>query len=388
MYPNRFNLNPLDSAREASCSPARTINNDGHQLHNATRLKYERNLANHARDTTTTPGTTIAEWLPESSSLITDGQPIFAASTDHLGAASVVSVGEIESAVRSSEEDCFTKRLEDAGVRKDTKKFQILDGFRRSFLYVNRPRATEHVQPHRKTGSIQTSCADPGRQELVTTLTAMEQRLSALLEDRSRIGQNLHDCILQSLYTIESNIQARRIMGPYHAIATDQPSAENITDQINGLIGEIREMIRGLNAEVVKDSCLTADLYALKSIYNEIGRVRITLDLQPAATEVLTRDEEREILNIVREALSNCVGHAHAAHATISIRRRGAKIRLHISDDGAGFAMGDTRTRGYGLASIESRARKIGGILRLHSEEGRGTQVTVEFSLEPMLAPV
>jgi signal transduction histidine kinase len=215
----------------------------------------------------------------------------------------------------------------------------------------------------------------------------MEERLSSLLEDRSRIGQNLHDHILQSLYAIQSNIQTRRLTSPDRVTHTSQPP-QDITGQINRLIGEIRHMIQGLNEGVVKDSRLTDDLYALKSTYNEIGHVRITLDLQPAAVEVLTRDEEREILTIIREALSNSVRHAHASHATISIRRRGAKIRIHISDNGAGFDVKDNQHRGYGLASIESRARKIGGTLRLHSELGRGTQLTVEFSLEPMLTPV
>ena len=215
----------------------------------------------------------------------------------------------------------------------------------------------------------------------------MEQRLSSLLEDRSRIGQDLHDCILQSLYAIESTVQTRRLVSPGCAANSIQPP-QDLTGQINRLIGDIRQMIQGLNGEVVNDSRLTDDLYALKSIYDEIGHVRITLNLHPAAVEVLTRDEEREILTIVREALSNCIRHAHATRATISIRRSGAKIRIHISDDGSGFTVDDTRNRGYGLTTIESRARKIGGILRLHSELGRGTQLTVEFSLEPLLTPV
>ena len=81
--------------------------------------------------------------------------------------------------------------------------------------------------------------------------------------------------------------------------------------------------------------------------------------------------------------------HAHAAHATIAIRKCGEKIQLTIRDDGTGFstAMGSI-TRGYGLANMDARAKKIGGTLRVRSEIGRGTDITAEFSLEPILSPL
>ncbi len=94
------------------------------------------------------------------------------------------------------------------------------------------------------------------------------------------------------------------------------------------------------------------------------------------------------MLSIAREGLSNCVRHARATHATISICRRGDRIRLQISDDGRGFATGDGRPQGYGLANMTARAKKIGGTLRIQSEEGRGTDIIAEFSLEPILTPV
>ncbi|MDH5639686.1 MAG: histidine kinase, partial [Nitrospira sp.] len=186
-------------------------------------------------------------------------------------------------------------------MRKDTKKFQILDGLRSASLYTPRAKPADHPQPRRGRGSSSTHCIEPRRQDLPTALTAMEQRLSSLLEDRSRIGQDLHDCILQSLYAIESTVKTKRLAIPDCPSNTMQ-TPQDITGQINRLIGDIRQMIQGLNGEVVNDSRLTDDLYALKSLYDEIGHVRITLNLHPAAVEVLTRDEEREILTIVREA--------------------------------------------------------------------------------------
>ena len=118
------------------------------------------------------------------------------------------------------------------------------------------------------------------------------------------------------------------------------------------------------------------------------GRVQVKLDLQRSALEVLTNEEEREILNIVREALSNCARHAHATRTVVSIRMRDASIRVNISDDGIGFSTAVGPSRGYGLANMEARAKRLGGALRVQSKTGEGTHIMAEFSLEPLLTSI
>lgn len=269
-------------------------------------------------------------------------------------------------------------------MQNGRKGLQILDGFRHSALNARReqtsrfPWGTEGSPAHGVT---------PKKEDLMDMLRAMEQRLSALLEDRSRIGRDLHDGVLQALYAIGLNIENTRREHLQTSQESQQSHALTI-EHINRLIHDIRHMIRGLDEGIVQEFDLAKELHALKAVYDQVGHVQITLDLQPAAIEVLTKEEEREILNIAREALSNCVRHAKAAHAAVSIRKRGDRIRVHISDDGKGFAIGDGRPRGYGLANMTARAKKIGGSLCVRSEEGRGTQIIAEFSLEPMLAPV
>ena len=110
--------------------------------------------------------------------------------------------------------------------------------------------------------------------------------------------------------------------------------------------------------------------------------------LQRSAIDVLTNEEEREILNIVREALSNCARHANATRAVVSIRMRETRIRVSIHDNGIGFSTTVGRPQGYGLANMETRAKRLGGTLRIQSKTGEGTQVIAEFSLEPLLTSV
>jgi signal transduction histidine kinase len=147
-------------------------------------------------------------------------------------------------------------------------------------------------------------------------------------------------------------------------------------------------MIRELESGTVQEFDLSSELNTLRTTYEQTGRLRVKLDLQRTALEVLTNEEEREILNIAREALSNCARHAHASCATVSVRMRETRIRVTIQDDGVGFSTAVDHPCGYGLANMEARAKKLGGTLRVQSKTGGGTQVTAEFSLEPVLTPV
>jgi signal transduction histidine kinase len=223
--------------------------------------------------------------------------------------------------------------------------------------------------------------------ELTSAFKATERRLSKLLEDRTRIGRDLHDCVLQSLYAIGLSIEtARRTRNDQRAEAKEADG--RMIDQINQLIHEVRGMIRELESGNIREFDLSSELFALGATYEQAGRLQVKLDLQRSAIDVLTNEEEREILNIVREALSNCARHADASRAVVSLRRREARIRLSVDDDGIGFSEAVGRPRGYGLTNMEARAKRLGGALRIQSKIGEGTHVIVEFSLEPLLRTV
>lgn len=223
--------------------------------------------------------------------------------------------------------------------------------------------------------------------DLTLALQASEQRLSALLADRGRIGRDLHDCVLQSLYAIGLSLEQSRRLTP-NASRRRRPSGPRTVDQLNNLIQDIRRMIHELEYDTIEEFDLASELRVLVSTYSQIGKLQIAMELQPAAVEILTGEEEREILNIVREALSNCVRHARASHATVALQTQGSRIRLTIGDDGAGFDSNMNQFAGYGLANMASRAKKLGGQLSIRSRMGHGTHVIAEFSLEPILSPV
>jgi two-component system, NarL family, sensor kinase len=225
-------------------------------------------------------------------------------------------------------------------------------------------------------------------EDLAQALRASEQRLSALLEDRGRIGRDLHDCVLQSLYAIGLSLEQSRRTHPSGDARAARPAGAEVVDQLNTLIHDIRRMITGLERGTVEAFDLAAELSSLVATYTQIGPMQIALDLQPAAIDILTGEEEREILNIVREALSNCARHARATQASVVLQHRGPRVRLTIEDNGAGFEPEKRPVAGYGLTNMAARAKRLGGQLTVRSCLGRGTKIIAEFALEPVLTPV
>ena len=267
-------------------------------------------------------------------------------------------------------------------MAQDKTSFQLLDGGLPSTSTLSTARL---VRPSPE--SLDLYQLKPCVGELTTAFKATESRLSKLLEDRSRIGRDLHDSVLQSLYAIGLNIDAIRRTQSNQAVERKEADDQMIR-QINQLIHEVRGMIRELESGNVQEFDLSSELSTLCATYEQTGRLSVKLDIQRSAMDVLTHEEEREILNIVREALSNCARHAGATRAVISIRMRDARVRVSIQDDGIGFSAGPGQRRGYGLANMEARAKRLGGTLRIHSRIGRGTQITAVFSLEPLLASI
>ena len=264
-------------------------------------------------------------------------------------------------------------------------RFQLLEGGLRSTSALS---VAQSVRPSRESFGLRH--LEPCAGELTTAFKATEQRLHRLLEDRSRIGRDLHDSVLQSLYAIGLSIEtAQRVRHNNHKeTKCDDSDDSKMILQINQLIHEVRGMIRELESGTVQEFDLSAELHTLRTTYEQTGRLEVKLDLQRSAIEVLTHEEEREILNIVREALSNCARHAHATRAVVAIRMRETRIRVSIHDDGVGFSPAAGQPHGYGLTNMEARAKKLGGTLRVQSKTGDGTHVIAEFSLEPLLTSV
>ncbi|MDP1946544.1 MAG: ATP-binding protein [Nitrospirota bacterium] len=247
---------------------------------------------------------------------------------------------------------------------KSRREFQLIHGYRQSPHKPGQPRAAlARGIPYSTSESIPCLLREQVEDSLTAALTASERRLSALLHDRSRIGRELHDSVLQALYAIE--------LGLVH-------SRDQAADQLQRLIHDIRRMILAMESDHIEPFNLVSELRFLTQTLEQMAQVPIHMEIDPSAEEILTNEEGHELVTIAREALNNCVHHAQATQIEIALRYIGSRVSLSIRDNGSGFDITEEQTAGVGFAYMRERVRRIGGHLSIESTVGQGTCITAE----------
>jgi len=211
-------------------------------------------------------------------------------------------------------------------------------------------------------------------------------RARAIEGERSRISRDLHDGILQTLLSIEIQLDVlkRRV-----AASPDQVEAGlgNLQQTVKNEGAELRHMVTDLRPLRVQ----SADLYDLMRGFAERFRNEspLALDLLIEPAELHAADRVcREIFQIYREALNNIKKHAKASHVVVKLTQDDSRIVLVVDDNGEGFSFagkftGDELDRlRLGPISIKERTRTVGGVLTVESNPGHGARLTVEVPLD------
>jgi signal transduction histidine kinase len=197
----------------------------------------------------------------------------------------------------------------------------------------------------------------------------------AVADERERIGRDLHDGIIQSLYAVSLSLEdVPELMADTPAEATHR--VDQAIDALHLAIRDIRNFIYGLRPEAVDGNQVVAGIAALAQEVRDGNLIEVVATLDPAADPGLNEDGGLELLSLVREALSNASRHAHARRIDLLLGRTPTGSTLEIADDGVGFDPARAGAdRHHGLVNMRARARAIGGRLVIDSSPGRGTRI-------------
>jgi PAS domain S-box-containing protein len=196
-----------------------------------------------------------------------------------------------------------------------------------------------------------------------------ELRRLAVVEDRERIGRELHDGVIQSLFAVGMNLQATAtVAGPGEV----QGRLEGAVTELDGAIRDLRNYIFGLRPGILADRQLSQVIAQLAADIEEKSGILVAVEVDPQLAAELSKSAG-DIVQLVRESLSNVARHSGAATCRVSLLRDDGAAVLVIEDDGNGFD--DTATTpGQGLGNLRDRATRLGGSLSITSGAG-GTRV-------------
>ena len=193
----------------------------------------------------------------------------------------------------------------------------------------------------------------------------------AILEERERIAKDLHDGVIQSIYSVGLSLQA--------SLATIAEDPQRSGARIDDAIAELNNVVRDVRGYIFElkpggDSHQSfagriADL-AQNFEVNTLASAHVDLDL--GASESLEPSAQSHIAHICREALSNIARHARASQVQITCAHRGEDLVFEIMDDGIGFDP-DSVERGGGLTNMTDRAKLLGGRLEIEPGSPKGT---------------
>jgi signal transduction histidine kinase len=202
-----------------------------------------------------------------------------------------------------------------------------------------------------------------------------ELRKLAVVEDRERIGRELHDGGIQSLFAVGMNLQAAAtIAGPGEV----RERLEKAVTELDRAILDLRNYIFGLRPGILADRQLGPVIAQLAADLEDKSEITVAVEIDPQLAAELSA-AAGDIVQLVRESLSNVARHSGALTCRVSLLREDGIAMLVIEDDGRGFDAA-VPSAGQGLGNLRDRSRKLGGRLSITSG-GEGTRVEIRLPL-------
>lgn len=202
------------------------------------------------------------------------------------------------------------------------------------------------------------------------------ERAHAVAAERTRIAQDLHDAVSQTLFA--SSLLAGTLARSDTLDAALRQQAQTLESLNRSALAEMRMMLFELRPDALEGVRLADLLQQATQALSGRGGVQVQTDLAPDPN--LPSPLRIEVYRIAQEALSNIGRHSGARHAQISWRLRGpAQGVLRIADDGCGFDPGAPYPGHFGLENMRRRAQKLGAALQIRSAPGQGCELVLDL---------
>jgi len=205
------------------------------------------------------------------------------------------------------------------------------------------------------------------------------ERTKTLAADRERIGRELHDGTIQSIYAaglVLEDVRMTMAEEPERA----QAQLNRAMASLNRAIQDIRSYIFDLRrGEAVDD--LESSLGWLIKDFRVNTLIEVDFNVEGRKQKILEADRAQNLYQIAREALTNIARHAQAHHVDVRLRYGEGQLTLRIADDGVGFPASGINGAGRGLKNMRERAQLVEGALVVESTPNEGVTVVLTMPL-------
>ncbi|MCA9979495.1 MAG: GAF domain-containing sensor histidine kinase [Anaerolineales bacterium] len=207
----------------------------------------------------------------------------------------------------------------------------------------------------------------------------------AVVEERTRIGMDLHDGVIQSIFAVGLTLESTRLALAGTGQAGEEASQllDTAVEGLNDAIRDIRNFILDLRPRRFQGD-LGLSISRLTREFQANTLVPLQLDL-PESLATLPNRTAHTLFLTTQEALANVARHAKASQVLVQLSWENGNqdIALIIEDNGRGFDPDDSARRiGHGLANMPARAADLGGQFDVISTPGSGTTIRMVLPTE------
>lgn len=204
------------------------------------------------------------------------------------------------------------------------------------------------------------------------------------LQDKIRLGRDLHDGLIQTLYA--TGLVLETASQQLATTSADPAEAARLLERakttLNAAIREARGTIGGLTPDALEEQSFPDAVDAILD-HLDGGRLRARRVQIDPALPAFDGPSRTELLQIIRESASNALRHGGATELDLAFAPQpDGRLRLAIRDNGRGFDPAAV-TRGHGLDNLAARARALGATLDIDSAPGRGASITLVIPPPP-----
>lgn len=197
-----------------------------------------------------------------------------------------------------------------------------------------------------------------------------------LLEERERIGMDLHDGVIQSLYATGLKLENCLEDLSVHPDGVRSELEQSI-GQVNTVISDIRSYIFRLRPGILANADLAGAVGGLLRELQVNALTQVDLVEEPGSCRDLSDEQTNDLFLVAQEALTNVRKHARASAVTVRLSQNGDGFTMTIADDGVGFEPAAS-TPGLGLRNIRERVEKLHGRLEILPNEQQGSKIVVQ----------
>lgn len=208
--------------------------------------------------------------------------------------------------------------------------------------------------------------------------------IEAEIQERKRIGQELHDCLGQMLSVAGMHIsllQQRKNIPENHK----EKLLAAAMHSVNEAFTEVRNISHNLAPTLLSEKGLEGALKKLSDQVNQGGKLQMTYEIF-GLEKNLNSLIENTLFRAVQEILNNTIKHSNASVLSFYVTQRASEINLMAEDNGQGFDISNLENmNGSGLTYMKTRVENLNGNLHIDSTSIRGTLINIVLPLNPTI---